>query len=283
MKLTSVGPDLRLEITKEELDIAATLDCGQCFRFSADADGVISGVAFGKLLRLRQTEEEIWFYNAALPEFEGTWRSFFDLDADYAAVKRRLSRDKTLRAAVRYSPGIRVLRQDSFEALVSFIISQNNNIPRIKGCIDKLCRRFGREIGEGVYSFPTADALASARPEDYAGLSLGYRDSYVRECGRAVASGSLSLEAVARMPLAQARETLLSLKGVGVKVAECALLFGFHQTGSFPVDTWMKKALARFYPSGFPESFADVAGLAQQYLFHYIRTCPQLRESEKPA
>lgn len=283
MKTVANGRNLRLEIEKQELDIAATLDCGQCFRFSVEPDGSVSGIAFGKNLRLSQTETEILFYDTSVQEFEKIWKPFFDLDTDYAVIKQCLSQDETLREAIRYSPGIRILRQDSFEALVSFIISQNNNIPRIKGCIDRLCRRFGEPVGEDVYTFPTPEALASASLEDYAGLSLGYRDRYVWECSRAVASGELNLHTVASMPLMEARDTLLSLKGVGVKVAECALLFGFHQMGAFPVDTWMKKALSRFYPKGFPELFAGVAGLAQQYLFHYIRTCPELREDGKPA
>lgn len=267
------GADLHLRVEAHELDIAATLDCGQCFRFYTQEDGTIAGVAFGRPLRLMQTEREIVFYDTSTEEYEAVWKRFFALDEDYGSIKQFLSEDAVLKQAISYSPGIRVLRQDRFEALISFIISQNNNIPRIKGCIERLCRQFGNRRGDS-YSFPDACTLAAARIEDYRELGLGYRDTYVQECARMVADGEINLAAISRMELSDAREALLKIKGVGIKVAECALLFGFHQLGAFPVDTWMKKALANFYPEGFPERFHSVAGVAQQYLFHYVRTSP---------
>ena len=271
------GTDLHLIVEPHELDIAATLDCGQCFRFRTEEDGTITGVAFDQPLHLMQTEHEVVFYNTSQDEYETIWRGFFALDEDYDSIKRFLSADSVLKKAITFSPGIRVLRQDRFEALISFIISQNNNIPRIKGCIERLCRRFGTRRGD-AYSFPDATTLANSHIEDYRELGLGYRDVYIHECAHMVANGEIDLAAISHMELADAREALLRIKGVGIKVAECALLFGFHQLGAFPVDTWIKKALSGFYPKGFPEKFRPVAGIAQQYLFHYIRTAPDVEE-----
>ena len=151
-------------------------------------------------------------------------------------------------------------------------ISQNNNIPRIKGSIERLCRKWGEELGEGIYGFPTAERLASCGLPGLSKLGLGYRDGYLLDCAQQVAAGKLDLDAVSRMELPAAREELRKIKGVGPKVAECVLLFGFGQMAAFPVDTWIKKVLARYYPAGFPARLASHAGIAQQYLFYYIRS-----------
>lgn len=263
--------DYRLSISPQELDLAVTLDCGQCFRFQQEPDGSFYGIAFGEPLRLRQDADSIVFYKTSEEDFKTIWKPYFDLDTDYAAIRDFLSVDDTMAKAIAFAPGIRILRQSPFEALVSFLISQNNNIPRIKTSIQRLCEQFGRPLAEDGFAFPEPEALWNLEKEDLAGLGLGYRDGYLLDCVRRIRDGRLDLNRIAALPLADARTALLQIKGVGVKVAECVLLFGFHRLDAFPIDTWMKKALAAHYPAGFPAAFHEVAGIAQQYLFHYIR------------
>ena len=266
------GNDLLLCLTPEELNLADTLDCGQSFRFVRQAEG-ITGIAHGRRLTARQDENGILFENMTEEDFEQIWADYFDLSRDYDALKTSFCEDAALKKAIAYAPGIRVLRQESFETLISFLISQNNNIPRIKGSIERLCRKFGDPIGNEDFSFPGAERLARLEKADLADLGLGYRDEYILDCARRVTDGRLDLSEVEKMEPEQAREALRTVKGAGPKVAECALLFGFCQTAAFPIDTWMKKVLANYYPGGFPEKYRSVAGIAQQYLFHYIRTC----------
>lgn len=263
--------DIALPITSRELNLADTLDCGQSFRFRRTGEGEFEGVAFGKVLRLTQTADRILFRGCGLEEFHSLWADYFDLGRDYEAIKASYSGDETLRIASEFAGGIRLLQQDRFETLVSFLISQNNNIPRIKGCIDRLCRTFGEQIAEEAYAFPTPERLAGLEREDLSELSLGYRDTYILDCARRICDGRLDLDEVDRMELEEAREALRTVRGIGPKVAECVLLFGFHKLAAFPVDTWMKKVLAGYYPDGFPDRYQETAGVAQQYLFHYIR------------
>lgn len=265
--------DLILPVSINQINLADTLDCGQCFRFGINPDKTISGVAHGRVLNLTQTEDEIIFHDMSPEEFEQIWRGYFDLETDYEALKNLLSKDLILSMALEYAGGIRILRQDSFEALLSFIISQNNNIPRIKGSINKLCRKFGSHIEGDIYSFPQIEQLYDIKKEDLSDLGLGYRDDYIVDCVSRLKSGEFVLDAIKSMPIDDARTSLRTIKGIGPKVAECALLFGFYRVEAFPVDTWIKKALTYYYPQGFPEEFKEIAGIAQQYIFHYIRTC----------
>ena len=256
---------------ESDCSLALTLDCGQAFRFVKTEDGVFEGVVYGRILRMQQKKEEIRFFDMALSEFEERYVSYFDMNTDYAALKAQFSSDQILQKAISCTSGIRVLRQDGFETLISFLISQNNNIPRIKKSIYLLCARFGKQLAPDAYTFPTAEILAARRPEDLAGVSLGYRDRYLLEAAKRVASGEIALDSLTTVPVEQARETLRRIMGVGPKVAECVLLFGFGRHDCFPLDTWMKKVMRRYYPDGLPAAFLPKAGIAQQYLFHYAR------------
>ena len=276
---SAVLPGYRLAITPQELDLAVTLDCGQCFRFRQTGENCFEGVACGRLLRLRQTPAEILFLGVSEAEFESVWRPYFDLDTDYAAIRALLCQDPVMARAVSFAPGIRILRQPSWEGLLSFILSQNNNIPRIKASIEAFCKRYGSPLEEGFYSFPSPECLRGLRKEDLAGLGFGYRDQYIIDCVSRFLQGGIPLEDIRTLPLEHAREILLQVKGVGVKVAECALLFGFHRLDAFPIDTWMKKGLSAYYPNGFPPAFASIRGIAQQYLFHYMRCCGEKVEN----
>jgi len=271
-----------IEITGvSDFDLKKTFECGQCFRWIKDdnsretgENNAFLGVAFGHAVRLRHCENSI-FVSGTGDDFESIWRDYFDLDRDYAEIRKRLCIDDFMRRTTAYGKGIRLLRQDKWEALCSFIVSQNNNIPRITGIIDTLCREFGDVIlfgGKKLYSFPSAATLASVDAEQLAPLRCGYRAEYIISAAKAVADGAIDLEAIADGSPYIARAALKELHGVGDKVADCVMLFGLHMLDSFPVDVWMKKAVASHYGPGFdPNIFSPYAGIAQQYIFHYMR------------
>lgn len=251
-------------------DLAATLTCGQCFRWREGEDGSFSGVAFGRTLTV--SEE-----SAGQAAEDPLWRSYFDLDLDYGAIRRELSAlSPELETAASFAPGIRILRQDPWEALCSFILSQNNNIPRIIGIVDRLCENFGEPLPEGGFSFPEPERLAGLSVEDLAPLRCGFRARYVLDAARRVAGGELPLDEVAVLPLPEAREALRTIDGVGPKVAECALLYGMHRLDAFPLDVWMRRAMQTLFPGKSPDFFGPFAGIAQQYVFHYSRLHPEL-------
>ena len=183
-----------------------------------------------------------------------------------------LSENKALAAAVDYGRGIRILRQDPWEAICSFIISQNNNIPRIKGLIAALSARAGEKIAEGVYSFPTAEAVAALGVDELRALKMGFRAPYIIDAAIKVSSGALDLAAVAALDTPEAEKMLCGVKGIGPKVADCALLFGFSRYDAFPIDVWIKRVIAKYFDEGFdPRALGRYAGVAQQVLFYYER------------
>ena len=275
-----------VEITGvSDFDLGKIFECGQCFRWEADDNGVYTGVAFGRVARLRSIGNKV-FLSGSVEDFEAIWSDYFDLDLDYAKLRENLCIDDFMRCATAYGAGIRILKQEKWEALCSFIISQNNNIPRIKKIIDVLCQRFGDAIEPGddapsgdasknkqYYTFPSAATLAALDAEELAVLRCGYRADYIISAARAVSSGEIDLEALSRCSPEDARKALKTLRGVGDKVADCVLLFGLHMLDAFPLDVWMKRAVAEHYGTYFdPGIFSPYAGIAQQYIYHYTRT-----------
>ena len=252
----------------EEFEPSQILDCGQCFRWDPDPDGGWTGIAMDRRLRLSPQPDGWLFEDVRIDEFERIWIPYFDLDRDYSAIRADLSaRHEILAKAAAFAPGIRILCQDPWEALCSFIISQNNNIPRIKGIVARLCAHFG-ENGK----FPGPERLAGLSVEDLAPLRSGFRAKYILSASRLVSDGTVDLQAIRTLPLPQARASLMQILGVGVKVAECALLYGFHRLDAFPIDVWMKRAMDRYFPGMETDEFGPYAGIAQQYIFHYIRS-----------
>ncbi len=262
-------------------DLSQTLDCGQAFRWRQKEDnpGLWYGAAFGKVLYLRAGADGLEL-SCSSGDMESVWQKYFDLDEDYARIRGELSAlSPVLAEAAAFAPGIRILRQEPWEALCSFIMSQNNNISRIKGLVGNFCRMFGEPIaGTDMYSFPTPQAAASLSIEDLAPLRSGYRAPYILDAARKVVSGEIDLDRIMDEPAGFGREELRKIKGVGPKVAECALLYGFHKTECFPLDVWMKRAMAKLLPGMGPGDFGPNAGLAQQYIFHYSRMHPELFE-----
>lgn len=269
MDFIKEGRNIRL-LHPDSFRLADTLDCGQAFRFFKDDNDVWSGIVSGRQIRMKEDGEDILFYDICESDFTELMIPYFTLDIDYAAIKRRFSSDKHLKAAMEYANGIRILRQDKWECVCSFIISQNNNIPRIKGIIERLCESFGNKC-EGGYAFPPADRIAALSAEDLSPLRAGFRTRYILDAAAKFANGEINLELVSAAPLDDARQELMKIKGVGPKVADCALLFSFGRFDAFPQDVWIKRATAELYPNGLPDCFGEYAGIAQQYLFHYMR------------
>ncbi len=269
-----------------DFDIEEVLECGQCFHFTKLGDKRYEIIYFGKYLRIFQEPDKLILYNTTKKEFEGLWRKYFDLDTDYAHIKSRiLNLDIRLKEAVYEKPGIRILKQDFFETLISFIISQNKQIPHIKQIVHTISERFGDAIiledGRRVYAFPTVEQLSVVTEEQLRECKVGFRAPYIKCAVDMVASGEISKEKLLSMSVKEAREKLMTIKGVGEKVANCVLLFGLGFTDTFPVDVWMKRIMEYMYfdepqDKKTIEAFAmgkygDLAGYAQQYLFFYGR------------
>lgn len=251
---------------QEDFDLDQTLDCGQAFRWKkirSEYDCTYTGFFLNDSLTISQKDDYFILHDTSESEFLNKWVEYFDLNTDYFELKKLFSRDDTLKKACKFSGGIRLLKQDAWECLCSFIISQNNNIPRIKLIIERLCTHYGY--------FPTPDELAVETPESIEYLKSGFRAKYIIDAAQKVSSGEVNLEEIKKMPIEEARQKLIAIKGVGAKVSECVLLFGMYRTEAFPVDVWIKRVLERYYPDGFPEFAKQYAGIAQQYLFHYIR------------
>ncbi len=247
-----------------DLSLSETLDCGQAFRWEKISENEFFGYAGNKPLKISQNNDIFTLYNVTEEQFLNFWAGYFDLETDYGELKKRFSEDKTMCEAIKYAPGIRLLRQDAWETLFSFIISQNNNISRIKGILKRLCDKYG--------GFPSAENLKGTAPEDYDFLRAGFRSKYLSDCAEKVNSGETDLDRIKNLPTEEAERELMKIKGVGPKVAACVTLFGMYKTDSFPKDVWIKRVMAKFYPNGLPECVLENKGIAQQYLFHYIRT-----------
>ena len=277
-----------------ELDIEKIFDCGQCFRFerveNSKHASEFSGVAYGRFVSFAQDGDTLYIYGSDLADFEAVWRGYLDLDRDYREVERDVlahSQNSALIAAIEYGRGIRILSQDPFECVISFIISQNNNIPRIKKIIEALSERCGERIelcdeakkhlsGERIpYAFPSAEALCALGEAGLFEMKTGFRAKYIYDASSRVLSGELMLDTVRGEDTESAIDRLCEVKGIGRKVASCALLFGFGKYDAFPIDVWMKRVAEKYFGDEAEtlssRTFGDYAGIAQQYLFYYER------------
>lgn len=278
-------PFVRIEY-RGAYDLAKTLDCGQAFRWERVGDEWL-GVAHGRLISVKQADGELIIYNATAEDFYDIWCHYFALDEDYDAIDEELlgnCQNPTFVKALECGRGIRILRQEPWEAVCSFIISQNNNIPRIKKIIDSLSFALGRQIdaslmrdhgaeGREFYSFPTAEAILGAGEEFIFSLKTGFRAKYIMDAATKWCSGEINeAELRGTKKLDDAVAYLCRVKGIGLKVASCALLFGFERLDPFPVDVWMKRVLDKYFEKDFdPATFGRYAGVAQQYLFDFER------------
>lgn len=250
-----------------------TLDCGQAFRFSPIDDNVWQGVVGMRLLKMKQTDDGVLFFNMSIAEFEKDYIDYFTLDFDYKSLQNSLKNDETMKKAIEFASGIRLLKQDKWETICSFIISQNNNIPRIKGIISRFCENFGEKIeNTNEYTFPSVSKIAALTVEDLAPIRAGFRAKYIIDAARKIANCEINLNLLETMPIDEARAELMKIKGVGAKVAECVLLFSCKRFNAFPLDVWIKRVMAVLYPNGLPKEAEQHEGIAQQYLFHYARS-----------
>lgn len=254
----------------EQLDIVKTFECGQCFRWNAGENGVYKGVAGSYPAFIWEESGEVFIRSAAPEEF---WRGYFDMETDYAGVSEPFKKVQYLDECTEDGLGIRILRQNFWEALCSFIISQCNNIGRIKGIVERLCAICGECIefdGEKFWGFPSAECVSGMKVGELAEIRAGYREQYIIGAAKAVASGRL--DGIETLDYPSAKKMLLGLEGVGEKVANCVVLFGLHHMEAFPVDVWIRRALDEHFPGDFnPESLGPYAGLAQQYIFFHMR------------
>lgn len=271
----------------DSFSIAETLECGQCFRFQKidDEDYII--IAFKKLLRVAKKDNNIIFYNTSIEDFENIWINYFDLNRDYNQLKQLLSKnDSILAEAVKFAPGIRILNQDFFECLISFIISQNNRIPMIKKVIENISIKWGDYLGEfnsqSFYSFPDPEKLINISESELMECKTGFRAKYIIDAIKKYMDGEIIYNDYASMPTAMVKDNLMIIKGVGTKVADCVMLFSCGKSDAFPTDVWVKRIMSHFYFDEneasikeihklAEEKFENYAGFAQQYLFNYAR------------
>lgn len=259
-------------------------ECGQCFRWKEMQDGGYSGIAGGRALRVKRAGNDILLEGTDERDFHEYWVHYFDLSRDYGAIKEILSKDPVLESAMEYGSGIRILKQDAWETLVSFIISANNRIPRIMSTIERLCQSFGEKRRQGgaiYFDFPSPYRLAALEEQDLRACGCGFRAKYLLKAARIVSEGRADLYSLEKLSTDEARDDLLCFSGVGPKVADCVMLFSMAKFDAFPVDVWVKRVMEHYYLKEetplsqirrfAADRFGPFAGIAQQYLFYYAR------------
>ena len=270
-----------VNIKNSNFSIRQISQSGQCFRMNEieipagnPSGWKVSLVARGKYIEINQSEDDICF-ECTQSDYDNIWKNYFDMETDYAKLIRSIDvQDSYLLKAAEYGKGIRILQQDLWEMIISFIISQQNNIKRIRNCIRLLCEKYGEEKisdnGREYFDFPTPESLANTTIEELYTCNLGYRSRYIYETSNSIWHGDINLDNLQQMDYATARKELLKLCGIGEKVADCICLFALHKTDAFPKDTHINKVLAAKYPKGFPfERYTGYNGILQQYIFYY--------------
>ena len=275
----------------ESFELRDIFECGQCFRWNKQEDGSYTGVFKNNVLNVKKNKDEIIFEGICENDIQQTVKNYFDLNRNYEKIKEQLSKiDQNMKKSIEYGNGIRILNQDLWETIISFIISANNNIPRIKGIIERLSEKYGDEIkykGNKYYTFPTPEQLKNVTVEEYRKLGLGFRDIRLYETTKMVLNKQVDIENMKNNPnTIEVREELLKLSGVGPKVADCILLFSdLKRFEIFPIDVWVRRVMNDLYIKNEDETkvnkkqiekianekFGDLAGLAQQYLFYWRR------------
>lgn len=269
-----------------DFDVAQTLECGQCFHFKKLSDNTYGVVAYGRLLHIGSDNGRICLYNTTREEFENIWRRYFDLDTDYGLIKDTLKGNtQELNEAITQMWGVRILRQEFFETLMSFIISQNKQIPHIKQIVAAISKEYGTYLGtldeEDFYSFPTVQALEGVGEDAYRLLKTGFRASYLADAVNKISSGVIKEEDLLSLDGEGCMERLCAIRGVGRKVASCVTLFSLGKMECFPIDVWIQRIMEYLFfkkPAAKAEievfaadRFGPYSGYAQQYLFYYGR------------
>ena len=281
---------MEYRVNSDTFELADIFECGQCFRWNKEENGSYTGVFHKNVLNVDKVGNEIIFKGICEGNIEKICTDYFDLNRDYSKIKKELSKiDDNLKTSVEYGKGIRILNQDLWETIISFIISANNNIPRIKGIIERLAKAYGDKIeyeGKDYYTFPTPEQLRNVSIQEFRNLGLGFRDIRLYETTHMILDKEVDLNKLSKMPTKQAREELLRLSGVGQKVADCILLFStLKRFDVFPIDVWVRRVMNELYIKNADETkvtkneiqrladekFGALQGLAQQYLFYWKR------------
>ena len=275
-----------LEGISEDFEPQHVFDCGQCFRWLKEEDNSYTGVVQGRVINVKKENDLIIFDNTNKEDFENIWFDYFDLGRDYTEIKNQLRvMDEHLEKATEFGKGIRILQQDGWEMLISFIISANNRIPMIQRAINNLSERYGKFIGEyrgkKYYAFPTPEELSKVSVEDIRACQTGFRDKYIKSVVDYVSENKEDVLTYRKLSTDECIKELIKFNGVGPKVADCIALFGMQKYDTFPVDVWVKRVMEEFYVEdnlSLPKirkfalnKFGDLAGFAQQYLFYYAR------------
>lgn len=268
----------------DDFDLKHIFECGQAFRWYEEQDKSYTGVAKKKVINIKKEGNTLTIDNSSLSDFSEIWYTYFDMERDYGEIKSTLSNDKVLCDAISFGQGIRILRQDEWEILISFIISANNRIPMIKRAIKNICQSFGKPIkykDNVYYTFPDPEELAAAAIEELEKCGTGFRAKYIKQTTEMILERSIDLYSLKNIGYEKAREELMRLPGVGPKVSDCILLFSMGYYEAFPVDIWVKRVMQYFYLAPdvslmkiqkyAEERFGELAGFAQQYLFYYAR------------
>ena len=285
MKVTQQGNTVILEDVKN-FNPKHIFECGQCFRWIKQEDDSYTGVAMGKVINVKQEGNKIYLDNTTKEDFDNIWYDYFDLGRDYESMVNTLKvMDEHLEKATEFGEGIRILKQDGWEMLISFIISANNRIPMIQRAINNLSKNFGTYIGEyknqEYYAFPTPQQLNKATIEEIRACSTGFRDKYIKSAVDYVTENKEDVLSYRKLSTDECVKELIKFNGVGPKVADCIALFGMQKYDTFPVDVWVKRVMEEFYVEenlSLPkirkfalDKWGDLAGFAQQYLFYYAR------------
>ena len=275
----------------DSFELKDIFECGQCFRWNEQDDGSYIGVFGNNIIQVKKENDIVEFKGICDGNIQKTIEQYFDLNRDYEEIKQRLSKvDDNLRKSIEYGKGIRILNQDLWETIISFIISANNNIPRIKGIIERLSKNYGNKLiysGKEYYTFPTPEQLKNVTVEEYRKLGVGFRDIRLYETTKMILDKQVDLEELRNNPnTMEVRDKLLTLSGVGPKVADCILLFSdLKRLEVFPIDVWVRRVMNDLYIKQEDENkvskkqiekiaqerFGNLAGLAQQYLFYWRR------------
>ena len=276
---------------QESLELNHVFDCGQCFRWNKEEDGSYTGVFKENVINVKKENNIIIFKGICNGEIQEVVTEYFDLKRNYNEIKEKLSKiDENVKLSIEYGKGIRILNQDLWETIISFIISANNNIPRIKGIIERISEKYGKEIKwnqKSYYTFPTPEELKDVSIQDYRQLGLGFRDIRLYETTQMVLGGKINLKELYKEEnTLKIRDTLLELSGVGPKVADCILLFSdLKRFDVFPIDVWVRRVMNDLYIKNSDETkvskkqisdlakekFGNLEGIAQQYLFYWKR------------
>lgn len=266
---------MKTKITiKDDFDLDKIAFCGQCFRAKRFDDGMFRFIIGEDVLYIKKEGDTEFLISCDEKKWEEVWHPYFDLSRDYHSIRTKKDYSEGfVSRAIDCGRGLRILKQDKWEMLITFIISQRKSIPAIAGAVEKLCERYGKKLEteyETLYSFPDSQALSRAKREDLVQCSLGYRTDYIRDAARKVASGEIDLAAISKCSDEELFETLLTIRGVGKKVANCVLLFGYSRTARAPVDVWISRAIEEEFKGVNPFlNYGDDAGIIQQYIFYY--------------